>query len=110
MNVSIRTAGVATCLVAALSVSCGQYDRADIAKEVSRYAHLRVIGPYQIASVVGFSSPLAGCPGFTPFLVDLSWRSRFRDSGADVPRGELPLSPFELPDPNRTVQIGHVGK
>lgn len=104
MGIRTRLPAVAVVFLATLSINCNpeaDLSRHEREKEYRRYWHLQVFGPYQVSSVVGFSAPIAGYPGLTSAFVDQAWCVRYRSQDPDVPETEIPLSPFELPDPNR---------
>lgn len=104
MKLCTRLPTVAAVFMATLSMNCNP--EADLyngewEKESRRFWYLKIIGPPQVTSVVGFSAPIAGYPGLTSAFVDQAWCVRYRSQDPDVPETEIPLSPFELPDPNR---------
>jgi hypothetical protein len=82
-----------------------EFDRPDGRKEfdleVTRFVYTEHIGPFHAATVVGAAAS-SGLSGLSAIVADYGLRAAF----AQHAKGELPPSPWEVPDPNRPVQIG----
>src|SRR5262245_30035995 len=101
----VPQAVAATTLLAALASApgCTPADRTEFDREVTRWAYQEVVGPVHAAYVVGTAAPAGGPAGWNAVIADYGLRVFF---ASKTDSKALPPSPWEVPDPNRPVQIG----
>ena len=89
--------------VLASASGCTTEARSELDREVTRWVYQEAIGPYHAAVVVGAAAP-TGCPaGLSAVVADYGLRVFFASRSDSK---TLPPSPWEVPDPNRPIQIG----
>lgn len=94
----------------AAAVACSGCDaktQKAITQEVQRFTYVEVHGPMVLASIVGASTPAGGPATLNGLCTDQMWRLWV---GKQLPESEPVPSLFEVPDPNRPVQITRISR
>jgi hypothetical protein len=99
----VRSAAVLLACAVAMPLSgCTQAQSEALKAEFAREAYVPALGPVHVVSVVGSAAPGGGASTLHGVGVDVAWRSlaarHFEVTG-------LGPSPFDVPDPNRSVQV-----
>jgi hypothetical protein len=100
---SRRSIAAAALAVAVLSCAgCSPVQQAALKQEAAREGYVQSFGPLHVASAVAAEVPGGGPAPLHALCTDQAWRS-WAARALKVP-GPGP-SPFDLPDPNRPVQV-----
>lgn len=93
---------------AGLALACCGCDAATekaLHEEIVRHVYSEQLGPVVVASIVGSAAPCGGPSMLHALCTDHAWGVLFASAGTK-PDAEFVPSMFEVPDPNRPVQIG----